>query len=121
MKAGGSSLYAPDWQIQFRVDATLMKLLRRFYQDGYYAAKHLVVTKDHDLAARVFSVGGLRGSVAAAWRFTIGNFKVWRFANRSLLLHPPVFLLLFLVGFSRQAGWRAGLKRFGDDTFHPIK
>jgi glycosyltransferase involved in cell wall biosynthesis len=116
MKAGGSSVHAPDWQMQFRIDSTLTKLLRRFYQDGYYGAKHLVLTMDRDLAARFFSVRDLYGSTAAAWRFAIDNFNVWRFANRSFLLHAPAFLLLLLVGLARQAGWLAGLKRFtGDD------
>ena len=113
MKAGASSMYASEWQSGFRIDPTLMALLRRFYRDGYYGAKHVVVTKDREIASRLFSVGGLNGSIGTAWQFTTDHFKGWRFANRSFLLDVPVFLLLLSVGLARQAGWHAGLRRFG--------
>ncbi|MGO9483299.1 MAG: glycosyltransferase [Rhodomicrobium sp.] len=111
LKAGGSSLNAADWRTQFRTDRTAMGLLRRFYQEGYYAAKHVIATKDRDIAVNLFSPGGLRGAIASTWRFAAANFKVWRFANRSSILHAPVFLLLLSVGIARQAGWAAGIKR----------
>jgi hypothetical protein len=115
MKAGASSMYASDWQCRFRIDSTPTKLLRRFYQDGYYGAQHVVVAKDRDLASRFFSARGLDGLMKAAWRFTTDRFNAWRLVNRSFLLHAPAFLLLLSVGFARQVGWLAGLKRFEDD------
>jgi hypothetical protein len=111
MKAGASSLYASDWQTRFQLDSTPKRLLQRFYLDGYFGAKHIVATNDHELAARLFSTAGLHGSISAAWRFAMENFKIWRFANPSYALHAPNFLLLLAVGFARQFGWRAGLTR----------
>jgi hypothetical protein len=116
MKAGGSSLHVSDWQTRFRVDSTLMQLLRRVYQDGRYGAMHVAVTKDRDVASRFFSTHGLRGSIAAAWRFAVDNFRVWRFADRPFLLHAPAFLLLLAAGLARQAGWRAGLRAFSANS-----
>ena len=112
LKAGASSLNAADWQTQFNLDATLARLLRRFYQEGGYAAKHVTATKDQDIAA-LFSPPGWWGAIASTWRFTIANFRVWRFANRYLILYAPVFLLLLSVGIARQLGWSAGMRRYG--------
>jgi glycosyltransferase involved in cell wall biosynthesis len=113
MKAGASSMYAPEWQSRFRIDSSLVKLLRRFYRDGYYGAKHVAVTKERNLASRFSSVRGFDRLTETAWRFAIDRFKSWRFADRSFLLHAPAFLLLLSVGFAHRAGWLAGLKRFG--------
>jgi glycosyltransferase involved in cell wall biosynthesis len=113
MKAGGSSLYAPDWETWFQMDSTLTELLPRFYQDGYYAAKHGIVMKDRDITSIFFAGGRPRRLIIGAWRFAIKNFEVWRFTKRSLLLYGPAFLLLFLAGIARQIGWLMGVKRFG--------
>jgi hypothetical protein len=116
MRAGASSIYASEWQSGFRIDSTLMKLLQRFYHDGYYGAKHVDVTKDRDLASGFVSVRGLGGLTEAAWRFATDNFTAWRFANGFFLLNMPAFLLLLSVGLARQVGWLAGLKQFGATT-----
>jgi glycosyltransferase involved in cell wall biosynthesis len=113
MKAGASGMYASEWQSRFRIDSSLVKLLRRFYHDGYYGAKHVMMTKDRKLASGFSSVGGFDGLTKAAWKFALDRFKSWRFADRSFLLHAPAFLLLLSVGLAHQAGWLAGLKRFG--------
>jgi glycosyltransferase involved in cell wall biosynthesis len=109
MKAGASRLYAPDWQIRFRVDATLTSLLWTAYTDGFYAVTDMAITQDRERAAQVFRGRGVRGSIAAAWRFTLVNYKGWWNSNRTLFQHLPAFLLLMSI--SRQNGWLAGLRR----------
>ena len=114
MNAGASSIHASEWQSVFRIDSTLMKLLRRFYRDGYYGAKHFAVTKDRSLALTLFPARGLDGAIAAAWRFATDGFGHWRLADGSFIGHAPAFLLLLSAGLARQIGWLAGLRKFGD-------
>jgi glycosyltransferase involved in cell wall biosynthesis len=110
-RAGGSSLYIADWQALYPMESTLIALLRRFYEDGWYAAKHFVVTKDLDFASNFFLRPGSGGLIAAVSRFTNDNFKVWRFGDQAFGLYVPAFLLLLLVGIARQVGWIAGLRK----------
>jgi glycosyltransferase involved in cell wall biosynthesis len=110
-RVGGSGVYAADWQALYRMDSTLIELLRRFYEEGWYAAQHVAATKDRDFASNVFPRFGPRGSIAAVLRFTNDNFKVWRFSHRAFVLYVPAFLLLMLVGIARHVGWIAGLRR----------
>jgi glycosyltransferase involved in cell wall biosynthesis len=111
LRVGGSSVNAGDWQTQFRADVTLVGLLRRFYQDGYYAAKHVIATSDRNIPMKLFGPCSLRGTLASAWKFAMANFRVWRFRPQSAMLYGPVFILLLSVGIARQAGWVAGIKR----------
>jgi glycosyltransferase involved in cell wall biosynthesis len=117
MRVGGSCLNAPEWQTLFRMDATLAGLWRRFYWDGYYGARHVTATDDRDVAVRLFSLHGLPGSAAAAWKFALSNLRVWRFANRSVVLSLLVLILLLSFGIARQAGWYAGRRRPRGDSF----
>jgi hypothetical protein len=120
MRAGGSSLYARDWQTRFHIDSTLIKLLRRFYEDGRYAAKHATATKDRDFASKFFALLGPRGSIAAIWQFTSTNFRIWRFADRALVLYLPAFLVLLLVSLARQIGLIVGLGHNGKPTMNSL-
>ena len=113
MNAGASSIYASEWQSVFRIDSTVMKLLRRFYRDGYYGANHFAVTKDRSLTLELFPARSLDGATAAAWRFATDGFRHWRRADGSFIGHAPAFLLLLSAGLARQFGWLAGLRKFG--------
>jgi hypothetical protein len=108
LRAGGSCLNAPEWQTQFRMDATLRGLWRRFYWDSFYAARHAIATDDSGAIETMFSPHGLSGSVSATWKFAQSNLRVWRYGNPSALLSMPIMLLLLSLGIARQVGWHIG-------------
>ena len=111
LRAGGSWLNAPDWQTGFRMDRTLGGLLRRFYLDGYYGARHAIETSNGDVTIGSFSLRGLRSRFASVWKFTAGNTRVWRFANRSAVMHALVFVMLLMIGAAREVGFGVGSRR----------
>jgi hypothetical protein len=101
MRVGGSSLYAADWRMLFRMDSTLSGLLKRSYEDGKCASKHLAARASGDAG---FEVPKVRASIAATLRFTRRHFRIWRFGDRSVLLCLPAFFVLLLIALTRQAG-----------------
>ena len=90
-----------------------MELLRRFFWDGYYAAKHALIITDRDLPSGMYLMPDPLGEIGAPWRCMIDNFNDLRFAKRSFVYHAPAFMVLLLVGVSRLIGWILGLKQFG--------
>jgi glycosyltransferase involved in cell wall biosynthesis len=110
LKAGGSSLFAPDWQTSFPMDSTVLKLLKRTYRDAYVGAERLKVAHAKQVAQKSCGAPRLHGAAAAGWRFAIEHFSLWRFTNPSMILYLPTLVVLFLVGYARQLGRIAGLR-----------
>jgi glycosyltransferase involved in cell wall biosynthesis len=110
-RAGGSSLYAPDWQMLFRVDTTLAEVLRSAYWDGYGSATHMLLTQGRDTKTQIPAGAGADGLRSTAWRFAQTNYRRWRHAKQNPLLRPPAFLLLLVAGASRQVGWLMGRRQ----------
>jgi hypothetical protein len=113
LEAGGSKMHAADWISWFKMDSTILDLVRRFWRDGYNEGavrRSRVERNEAELNRRL--VVELYWSAQSIIKFTLDNFKVWRFDKRSLFYYAPAFVLLLIVGLARRVGFIVALKQF---------